>query len=365
MKTGTVTVVIPVYKAERWIAETLVSAMRQTYTDLEILVVDDGSPDNSSRIVEEFCRQDSRIRLIHKENGGLSSARNRGLEEAEGEFFAPLDADDLWHPDKLRLQVEAFQNAGPEAGLVYCWCSAIDENGSILRRDAGMSHAEGDVLLDLIMAGWMPSGSIPLFRTSAIRSAGGYLTSLTRSEDIDLYLRIAEHATFLAVRQFLVGYRQHSSNMSSDAVGMVQQYERVMRDLRRRLPRIPAELIRWSIANHRFHYGLMALRAREFSIAVWLLTTALYRDPWLLERVPGILRKKMKDHVRHPGTGDGGDLKGRRFVDLLPAEGVPTAQHPDRWARRKAGLTRKAGRGSLRLPGDRRNERAVTVGTLR
>ena len=365
MKTGTVTVVIPVYKAERWIAETLTSAVRQTYTDLEILVVDDGSPDNSALIVEEFCRQDSRIRLIHNENGGVSSARNRGLEEAEGEFFAPLDADDLWHPDKLRLQVEAFRNAGPEAGLVYCWCSAIDEEGDILRRDAGMSHTEGDVLLDLIMAGWMPSGSIPLFRTSAIRSIGGYLTSLTRSEDIDLYLRIAERATFLAVKQFLVGYRQHSSNTSGDAAGMVQQYERVMRSLRSRLPEIPAKLIRWSVANHRFHYGLMALRAREFGTAAWLLATALRRDPLLLERVPAILGRRMKDRVRHPGTDVDGDLKGSRFLHQKPTAGIPKTQDPDRWTRRKAGLSRKLGRGSRRFPGGPRSGGAVTVGTLR
>ncbi|HEX4065516.1 MAG TPA: glycosyltransferase [Acidobacteriaceae bacterium] len=359
MKAGTVTVVIPLYKGERWIEETLSSVVSQTWLELEILVIDDGSPDNSVQIVEQFCRRDSRIRLIRKENGGVCSARNHGLLEAKGEYFAPLDQDDLWHPDKLRLQVQRFQDAGPEAAVVYCWCSAIDSRGCILRRDAGVSHAEGDVLADLIMANWMPSGSVPLFRTSAIRNAGGYRGALNPADDIDLYLRLAEQATFLVVREFLVGYRQHETNVSNDGTRMVQQYERVMQDVRKRLPRTPAKLLRWSTANLRFHYGIMALRGRQFIVAARLLITAFLRDPALLERVPPIFLKKISDRARAREMKDDDVLKGRRFLDLSPHEGARKLQHPDRWARRKAELNRGALR-YLRLRPD-----GVAVGTAR
>lgn len=340
MKTGTVTIVIPLYNGERWIEQTLASAIAQSYRDLEILVVDDGSSDNSASIVERFCQKDSRVRLIRKENGGASSARNRGLEEAQGEYFAPLDQDDLWHPDKLRQQVLAFQNAGPDAGAVYCWCSAIDANGCILRRDAGVSDAEGNVLIDLIMANWMPSGSVPLFRTTAVRCAGGYRSSVNPADDIDLYIRIAEASTFRVVKEFLVGYRQHETNVSHDGARMVGQFERVMKEAQKRYPRMPTQLFRWSIANVRFHYGQMALRSKDLRLACWLLLTALAYDPALAERIPAILITKIERCLFPSARRDTRGLRGRRFLDLPPSEGSLAAPLPKRWTIRKAGLQR-------------------------
>ena len=121
-----VTVIIPVFNGERWISSTLASAAAQTHSMLEILVIDDGSTDGTAAIVEAAASRDDRIRLIRKQNGGVSAARNKGIAEARGELIAPLDADDLWHREKIARQVAAMRS--PEVGLVYCWAVEIDEN---------------------------------------------------------------------------------------------------------------------------------------------------------------------------------------------------------------------------------------------
>ena len=125
-----VSVVIPCFNAERWIVETLNSVSRQTYANIEILVVDDGSTDGGVRLVESAASEDSRIRIIRKSNGGLSSARNCGIREAAGKYVAIVDADDLWHPRKIEKQVARYELAeqqGQQLGFVYCWSNSIDE----------------------------------------------------------------------------------------------------------------------------------------------------------------------------------------------------------------------------------------------
>ena len=97
-----ISVIVPVYNAESYLSDCLESLTRQTHRELEILVVDDGSADNSAALCEEWEKKDERIRLIRKENGGVSSARNRGLDEAQGEYVAFVDADDWILPEMLR-----------------------------------------------------------------------------------------------------------------------------------------------------------------------------------------------------------------------------------------------------------------------
>src|SRR5579864_5903598 len=103
------TIVIPAYNAGLWIERTLKSAAQQNYTNLEILVIDDGSKDNTRMLAEAMAAVDDRFRVISIPNGGVANARNVGIREASGEYAAFLDADDLWHPDKIKLQVEAMQ----------------------------------------------------------------------------------------------------------------------------------------------------------------------------------------------------------------------------------------------------------------
>lgn len=123
-----VSVIIPAWRAEKTLAATLDSVLCQTWNDLEILVVDDASPDGTLALARRFAAKDGRVRVLAQtENGGVSKARNRGVQEARGEWIAFLDSDDLWMPDKLEKQM-ALAKKHPEAGLFYTGSAFVSED---------------------------------------------------------------------------------------------------------------------------------------------------------------------------------------------------------------------------------------------
>lgn len=113
-----VSIIIPVYNVEKYLAECIESVIRQTYTNLEILLIDDGSLDNSGKICDEYAQKDERIKVIHKENGGVSSARNVGLDMAKGEYIAFVDSDDLVEKEYIAAMYENMQENNSD--LVFC-----------------------------------------------------------------------------------------------------------------------------------------------------------------------------------------------------------------------------------------------------
>jgi glycosyltransferase involved in cell wall biosynthesis len=117
---GKVSVIIPAYNSSRWIAQTISSVQKQTYSNLEIIVVNDGSTDHTVQIVKTI--NDPRLSIYCQAHIGVSAARNVGIEHATGEFIAFLDADDLWREDMIENHVAALQD-NPWAGVAYCWCS--------------------------------------------------------------------------------------------------------------------------------------------------------------------------------------------------------------------------------------------------
>jgi glycosyltransferase involved in cell wall biosynthesis len=121
-----VAVVIPAHNAERILDATLRSARGQSYPRLEIIVVDDGSTDTTAQIAAENCAEDRRVRLVSQPNGGVAAARNRGIKETSADYLAPLDADDLWHWEKIERQMAAMSRAGDCCGLVYGLSATID-----------------------------------------------------------------------------------------------------------------------------------------------------------------------------------------------------------------------------------------------
>jgi glycosyltransferase involved in cell wall biosynthesis len=126
-----VSVIIPAYNAEKTIEQTLRSAMRQTYPNLEIIVVNDGSTDRTAWIAEQVACGDERVIILDQENSGVAAARNRGIAHSNGEFIAPLDADDIWHPTKTERQLGIFEQAADSVGLVYCYLRHIDAQNKI------------------------------------------------------------------------------------------------------------------------------------------------------------------------------------------------------------------------------------------
>ncbi len=160
--------IVPAFNAEQTIVETITSICGQTLGNIEIIVVDDGSNDSMATVVEELGRKDRRILLLHQENAGVAAARNRGAAAARADRLAFIDADDLWHPDKLALQDQMMEERGAQIGLVYTWHCVIDEQ-NIMRRWSTRKAAEGWVLPRLLRESIVGNGSSAFIRRSVFK----------------------------------------------------------------------------------------------------------------------------------------------------------------------------------------------------
>ena len=213
-----VSIIIPAYNAESTIRCTIESIQKQTFSDFELIVINDGSTDRTAEIIRGI--KDSRIKLLCYKNGGLPVARNRGIQNATGEYIAFLDADDLWTKDKLEKQLAVLE-ANPEAGVAYSMTCYIDRQGNFLYNCNPVSF-EGDVLEELLLTNFLHNGSNPLIRQQAIKAIGKFDSSLKSSEDWDYYLKLAARYTFVVVPEYQILYRKTSTNMSSNVERMKQ-----------------------------------------------------------------------------------------------------------------------------------------------
>jgi glycosyltransferase involved in cell wall biosynthesis len=285
-----VSVLIPAYNAEATLRETLHSVQRQSFNDFEVIVVDDGSKDNTPRIAAQLAESDARFKLVRQENAGVAQARNTALALARGRWVAPLDADDLWHPEKLARQLRRFEAAGPDTVLTYSWSVDIDQRSRVIARRLDLDSFEGDVYAALVFTNFIGNASVPLVRREALVQVGGWDASLRERaaqgcEDWQIYLRLAELGDFALARGFLVGYRQSADSMSRRVEEMTRSYELVLAEVRERHPELPAALLRWSRAAFDFYRfeTLYGSSARLSSLSP--LLTALLRDPeWLARR---------------------------------------------------------------------------------
>jgi glycosyltransferase involved in cell wall biosynthesis len=208
-----VSVIVPAYNASGTIAATVDSVLAQTFDDFELLVIDDGSTDDTAEIVAR--RDDPRINCVRTENGGVSVARNRGLDIARGTYVAFLDADDAWRPRKLERQRGALTDS-LDAGL----CFAATEHADDELRPVAMHAAprRSDYTSALLLEGNIISGSASsvMARRSAIDRAGRFDPSLSLCADWDMWLRVSAVTGFLAVDEPLVLYRSVPGTMSGD-----------------------------------------------------------------------------------------------------------------------------------------------------
>jgi len=212
---ATISVIIPAYNAERTILQTIKSVQEQTFSDFEIIVINDGSKDKTAEIVQGI--KDDRIRYFFYENGGVCTARNRGIYHATGEFIAFLDADDLWTPDKLKLQLNLLKQH-PEAGVAYSWTCFMDmdEQGKVSSFLPSPAYSfSGNVYPRLLVSDFVHSGSNTLVRREAIESVGGFDQSCAGCADWDYWLRLSKHWSFVVVPKHQILYRRASGSMSS------------------------------------------------------------------------------------------------------------------------------------------------------
>lgn len=217
-----VSVIIPAYNAAATIAATLRSARAQTHTALEIIVVNDGSSDGTAAVVEDHAAADPRVLAIHQENRGLAEARNAGIAVASGRYVAPLDADDLWAPDKLARQVAALEAAGAEAALAYNWFRQIDTADRILP-PSPYPQVAGRVFHRHLDWNFISNGSTPLIRTAVARAIP-YDPTLRGCEDYYFQLEVARRHGIVCVPAFLTGYRRYPGSMSSKRGWMIRAH---------------------------------------------------------------------------------------------------------------------------------------------
>jgi glycosyltransferase involved in cell wall biosynthesis len=254
-----VSVIIPAYNAQAFIARTLESVISQSYKNIEVIVVNDGSLDRTGEIVESFAQKDSRIVLYNQSNKGVAAARNLAIEKSKGEYIAPIDADDIWYPQKLEKQVRFMLEADSSVGLVYAWSVFIDEEDVIIGEYRPYQfwtfhNVEKEAYHAMLLINVLVNGSTPLIRRTCFKKVGGYNSKLREQkaqgcEDWDLYLRIAEHYQFRLVPEFLIGYRQITRSMSRNYKSMERSYNLVMADARKRRPEVPLYIYNWSASS--------------------------------------------------------------------------------------------------------------------
>ena len=274
-----VSVVIPAFNAERFLAATLSSVQKQTYDNLEILVVDDGSIDATARIAEQYARADPRIRIMAQSNGGVASARNLGLRGARGEYVAFLDADDIWHPTKIERQLEVLLGGQT---TVYALHRGIDAQDRVLV--SGIFTETGGALPTHFATWPVGNGSSVMTRRDIALAVGGYDTTYRDldaggAEDLDFELKLAAHFPISVVPEYLVGYRQYEGNMSSDPDRMMRAATAVVEKHIRLNPDLSKKCANWARGVCDHYCFAIRLHQRRFTDALQIMGRMTLNDP--------------------------------------------------------------------------------------
>jgi len=287
-RAGFVSIILPVYNTARFLGAALQSALNQTYRDLEVIVVNDGSTDGSSEIINRMAALESRIKIVTQENSGVAAARNRGIELATGEFIAPLDSDDLWHPEKISRQLEVMSKSDPDTALVYCWSKKVDESGAVVSNNCWPPFkVEGHVLPALSFLNIVGCGSVPMMRARHLRMVRGYSTKLKRQgcegcEDWQTYISLSARWKFAAVPMVLVQYRQRADSMSRNLAQMYCCQNSVIEETFAKYPHLPKYLKRWAEARMDRLHAASAMKNRQMIRALRYGSRALIHDPFLM-----------------------------------------------------------------------------------
>ena len=337
-----VSVVIPAYNAERTMDETLASVRRQSHDELEIVVVDDGSTDGTAAIADRHAAEDARIRVIRIANRGVAGARNAGVAASTAPFVAPVDADDLWHSDKIARQLAAIRQ-DDEVGFVYTFYRLMDAEGCVIN---SLGHVcEGRVFLRALLHNFVGNGSSLLIRRAALEEIGGYETDLRRRdaqgcEDFLLQVLIARRWKVACVPEYLTGYRYGSGSMSTNWDRMALSHRVMLEHVARRHPETPPEVLAASEALSRASLAVRRLHRLRPLGAVAELRRAMRLDAGAGARVAlgyglhtarGIVSRRLaRLHPPKPG-------QARHFHAFAPTE-APHRPKPPFLAGRIAAL---------------------------
>lgn len=212
-----VDIIVPAYNAGRYLPAAINSVAAQKFNDWRILLVDDGSTDNTEELVRPFVDQlGEKLYYLRQDNKGLPAARNTAIRNSSAELLALLDADDVWLPSRLSESIPVFEGR-PEIGLSYALVSRIDSEGTVYEEVAGHGYnPSGRIATDVYTRSVdLPCPTIT-FRRKAVHEVGLFDESLRATEDRDMWLRIALHYQVAFIPKVLAQYRSSPSSMSGD-----------------------------------------------------------------------------------------------------------------------------------------------------
>jgi glycosyltransferase involved in cell wall biosynthesis len=276
-----VSVIVPAYNSAWCVERTLRSIAAQTYPRMEVVVINDGSTDATANVVQSCIAGDARFRLVEQDNRGLVGARNRGIAESRGDFIAPVDADDLWHPQYIASQMAALERTRPLTPFVFCYSYWIDDNDNVYPVSPPPEPPRAD-FIGLLRQNAVGNGSSAIFRRAPLAEIGGYDATLKPrgalgGEDWKLSLLLTARYPAAVNPQYLVGYRRTAGSLSADPTIQTKSLLLVLDDVRRQCPEVAAHhywaartdfliwlLPRWAESGkwgHFAHYAALAFLA--------------------------------------------------------------------------------------------------------
>jgi len=291
-----VSVIIPVFNAEQYLKQSIPSVLQQSWQDFELILVNDGSTDNSLSICQQFT--DPRIKIINQTNRGLAGARNTGIRNAKGEFIALLDADDLWHQDKLHHHLKHLNN-NPLVGVSYCPSQLMDDNG----KDLGLQQSpklEQVSKKDILCRNPVGNGSAPVIRKQVFNDIAFYENlygqrevyyfddTFRQSEDIECWVRIAGTTQwqFEGIPLALTWYRINDSGLSANLGQQLNNWQRMIDKTKTYAPELYFRFGALAKAYQLRYLARRAIRSRSPVPAAKLLMQALSTQPMILVEEP-------------------------------------------------------------------------------
>ena len=292
-----VSVVVPVFKAEDFVEKTIRSVLSQTYKNLEIIIVDDGSPDKSIEVCREF--KDSRIKIVQQANRGLAGARNTGIRHSTGDYIALIDADDLWANNKIEKHVDHLDNS-PEIGISFSYSKFIDENDKPTGLKQIPTKIKDITPTYILRRNPIGNGSSPVLRRAVFEDiafkANLYGTqeifyfdeSFKRAEDVECWLRIAVETNWKCegIPELLTLYRINPGGLSASVLLQYEYLERIVDKYNTAYPEIFSEVVSLTKACFQRYIARRAISMRDGELAVKMSHRALASDMRILFEEP-------------------------------------------------------------------------------
>jgi glycosyltransferase involved in cell wall biosynthesis len=290
---GLVSIVVPCYRGERFLRETLESCLAQTYASLEVVVVDDASPDGCLAIAREFEGRDERVRVVAREkNGGVAQAFNSGFAAARGQYLTRLAQDDLFEPFAVESMVACLKSASPGTGLVYCDQSCIDESGTFLRKSDFPSP-------DVALRYYNLIGVCVMFTREVWDTVGSFSTEFDAAEDYDYWTRVVDRFAIVKCEgPPALRFREHTGMGS--IVSAEKQVANTFKIIKALSARRPGTWSNWLDGQVRRSLGhLMAVGSFSEQKSYWRALKHMVLSFWNWPGVyPAVLTKGRKPLLR-------------------------------------------------------------------